>query len=173
MNPVYGYVSDVYSNSGINGIEPVYDFRKDKQGRTRLVQIDTKDVYKEIQTYKDDTNIYSIIEKCGGIENLSKLDSNKGFFADISDFPDNINDYHNMEDECRYKFSGLPIEIKNKFDNDYNVFMTSLYNGTFDSLLNKDVELKNIESEFVNVKSYDNNVDIKSDNNKSDVKEDK
>lgn len=63
----------------------------------KLVKVGEKDLQEEIQSFKDDCDLYKILEKVAMSTNVitgneNELNSKKGFYGDLSDVPSGIND---------------------------------------------------------------------------------
>lgn len=125
--------TNISSNSGSRYLD-LFHFEYNDKGEKFLVPYDKKDVYAEIQTYAHDNDIYVLLKKYLGGD-LTALDKNKGFYADITNVPNNINDWHNRIEQGKDIFNGLPIEFKEMFGNDVNQFMTSIAEGSFENKL--------------------------------------
>lgn len=78
-------------------------------------------VYDKIQEAREDTEIYPTLEKYGCIEGHMMADNEK-MFADFTEFRDlrTMKDQQIKADEMFY---ALPLEVRQKFNNDKNVFM--------------------------------------------------
>ena len=77
-----------------NGYENKYRQHYDDKGvRSLVLTEDREPVYKKIQSFAEDTNIYKILSRYFGGD-VSALDKNKGFYADVRDIPRNFNDFH-------------------------------------------------------------------------------
>ena len=119
-----------------NGYENKYRQHYDDKGvRTLVLTEDKEPVYKKIQSFAEDTNIYKILSRYFGGD-VSVLDKNKGFYADIRDIPCNFNDFHNKIVECQNIWNGLATDFKEMFNNDLNQFVSSIYNKDFEDKLN-------------------------------------
>ena len=61
-----------------------------------LKRVEDKNFYEEIQSYKDDCDIYSILAKFEKTGDISLLHQGIKEFGDYYDIPDNINDFENL-----------------------------------------------------------------------------
>lgn len=150
-------VVDVDKKSGeklkVSGRRYTYKVEYDKQGKRHLVISGTEDVYKSIQSFKDDTDIYKIISRYFNGD-ISAVDPNKGFYADLTGIPKNVHDWFNKTEQAKELYSGLPTDFKIKFGNSINEFMTSLYGNDFESKYNDYVASKNPN----NISNNDNSI---------------
>lgn len=111
---------------------PTYKVEYDDKGNRELVVNGTDLVYEKIQSFKADTDIYKILSRYFGGD-VSVLDKNKGFYADITQIPKNFNEFHNKIEQGQAIWSGLPTDFKSMFDNDLNKFVNSIYEKDFES----------------------------------------
>lgn len=76
-----------------------YIWTKDKKGQEVLQETEAIDIQQEIESYADECDIKSIVRKASFdpqfLESLSKGALNDTY-TDITDFPQNIHEYHRM-----------------------------------------------------------------------------
>lgn len=137
------------------GYEYEYKEEYDKDGHADLVICGRKNVYDYIQSFKQDTDIKKILEKYLGGD-LSVIDKNKGFYADISSMPKNFSDFHNKIIEGQRIYDGLPTDFKSEFGNNINAFMNSIYDESFEGKYNDYVNRKSVRSSHIS--NMDTNV---------------
>lgn len=128
-----------------SGRRYTYKQEYDKQGKRHLVISDTEDVYNTIQSYKDDTDIYKIVSRYFNGD-VTVLDKNKGFYADVTKIPHDIREWHNKIEEGQNIFAGLPTDLKREFGNDLNQFITSVFNQDFEEKYKNYVSRKNVNT---------------------------
>lgn len=95
------------------------EFDKDKITLKKAGQ--EYNVYDMIQEAREDTELYPTLEKYGCIEGHMSLDSGK-MYADFKEFKD-LRTLKDMERKADEMFYSLPLEIRQKFNNDKSVFM--------------------------------------------------
>lgn len=117
--------------------------------------------YEEIQSYKDDNNIERILERLGG--DISKLDTNKGVYIDVTSLPDNYNTFMNNLNLIADDYSKLPVKYKEKLKNNYNLFFGLAMNG----------KLKDFINDIDNSEKYINNINFDFGGKNESPKEDK
>ena len=142
-----------------------YDYKEeyDKNGVRKLVIKGRHSVYDKIQSYKDDVDIYKILARYFNGD-ISVIDKNKGFYADITSIPKTFSEFHNKIVEGQNIYNGLPTDFKQMFGNDINQFMASIYDKSFDEkLLQYNMSKQKINN--INVKNVDNNNNVKGDSN--------
>lgn len=97
----------------------------DKQGNLQLVQDGEKDLYAEIQSHKDSTDLALILNRYfnGDPMALSRV---QGAYMDVTGMPTNLHEAMSLVDNARRDFDTLPVDIKQLFDNDANKFLATL-----------------------------------------------
>lgn len=107
-----------------NGHEPKYEYKVTDEGR-ELVKTGETDVYALIQSRLDETKIENIIKRA--TYNPTALGSQdwqaSGTMTDISDAPTNYHEWYGRIKDAEAEFDKLPIEVKNKWDNDVEKYI--------------------------------------------------
>lgn len=106
-------------------IAKTYGYRIDKDtGKRILVETGSTNIYDMIQASHESTKLENIIKRATG--DPSVLQVKDGQYVDISEMPTNMFDMQNLMLKAGEDFSKLPIEVKNKFDNSVEKYI-SLY----------------------------------------------
>lgn len=113
-----------------DGIEDVYEKQVDKSGAVSFVKTSQKNLYEEIQAYKDDCDINFIIARCVKDGSVSLLADNGRSVVDVSMLPDNILDLYNLSEQLKNEFLSLPVEEREVFNQSSLLYMDSRINGT-------------------------------------------
>jgi hypothetical protein len=107
-----------------NGHEPEYEYKVTETGR-ELVKTGENDVYALIQSRLEETKIENIIKRAtydptalGGQEW-----QNSAQMVDITDVPTDYHTWYNRIEDAKKQFEALPIEVKNKWDNDVEKYV--------------------------------------------------
>lgn len=97
-----------------------------KDGTIKLFSVGRQDVYADIQSYESETNINSIIARASNGD-FSGLDCGRGegIFGDFTQMPSSYFEVLNIVIEGKHAFEKLPVEIKEKFGNDFNKWFVS------------------------------------------------
>lgn len=107
-----------------NGHEPEYEYKVTETGR-ELVKTGETDVYALIQSRLDETKIENIIKRATydptTLGNQDWQTSEK--MVDISDAPKNYHEWYGRIKEAEAEFDKLPVEVKNKWDNDVEKYI--------------------------------------------------
>lgn len=118
------------------GMETVYQWKYNNDGTRELEMVDEKNVYHEIQQYKEDCDIVNIISRLGGINNLQQLPP-RGVYADMTQLPKNLYEAVELQEKAKNSFLKLPKEIREDFNNDMLQFMASIGTEKWNSSLKK------------------------------------
>ena len=85
------------------------------------------DVYEKIQSYKDQTDIKAIIDRCIITQDMRELYKTEGFYADMTIMPKSRIEALKSIAEAQNVWNKLPAEVKEKFDSDMNKFFASAF----------------------------------------------
>lgn len=119
------------SNSGTPTLQE-YEYKFEKSGHKMLVKKDSViNVYERIQADRDSTDINKLMERFA-LGDTEAININKGFFIDARDLPKNYAEVFERGLEAEQYFEGLPVELKEMFDNSHSVFFTEMGSDEFD-----------------------------------------
>lgn len=119
----YGEKPPAPENNPGNEMEPHFIEKIDENGRFYLEQDGETDTYAEIQSYKDETDVHSILSRYFAGD--TQLLHNRGVYIDATQLPTSYHEMYNLMADQRDKFDALPIEIKQKFENNFNMWAAS------------------------------------------------
>lgn len=107
-----------------DGHEPEYEYRITETGR-ELVKTGENDVYALIQSRLDETKIENIIKRATYDPTAlgNQEWQNSAQMVDITDVPTDYHTWYNRIEDAKKQFETLPIEIKNKWDNDVEKYV--------------------------------------------------
>lgn len=107
-----------------NGYKNKYHMELDKTGHKYLVKDEPENIYILIQSHAEEVKIENIIARAmaGDETALNKV---QGQYMDTTKNPKNLADLQNTMIKMRQDFEKLPTEIKQKFDNDYHVYIST------------------------------------------------
>lgn len=106
-----------------NRMEPHYVERYDETGHPYLVKDGETDVYKIIQSHKEECDINLMLQRyAAGDDSMMRQD---GRYIDTSNLPTTIHEYFNLITAQRDKFDALPAVIKQKFGNSFEVWAST------------------------------------------------
>lgn len=125
-----------------------YEYKLDKKGAKQLVKKDSQiDVYSKIQADAQSCDINYLMQRFA-LGDTEALDINKGFYLDTRDMPKTYAEVFERGLECEQYFDGLPVDLKEMFDNSYSVFFTEM-NETPDKF---DKKVAQYNSRFVDTR---------------------
>lgn len=107
-----------------DAVIPVRKARK-VEGVVKVFDTDTKfNMAEYINSFKDSCDINVLLKRftAGDQDVIQRMSHQYGDFLDLAELPDNFNDMMAIVDDGKNTFDKLPIEIKNKFNNNYNEF---------------------------------------------------
>lgn len=107
-----------------NPIQTTYKYVIDADtGRKKWVANGTSNLYDKIQKSLEGVKLENIIKKVSmGEEAL--LNAVSGDWVDVTEMPQNLIDAQNMILDCKRQFENLPLEIRKKFDNDVEYYVS-------------------------------------------------
>jgi hypothetical protein len=101
-----------------NIMEPQYKERYDENGNAYLEQVGEINTYEKIQSYKDEVDPMSILARYAAGD--TTVMANPGWYIDTSKLPENYIEWRNLMNEQKEKFETLPLEIRNRFGNNFD-----------------------------------------------------
>lgn len=138
--------SKFVSPSG-NGFVDVYELVTDKKsGSEEVVKTGKKNLFEEIQAYRESTEIANIINRFlnGETDVLKQV---QGAYMDVTNAPTSYADYFAKVKEAEKIFNQLPDAIKDKFDNSAEKFFLEFGTESFNDKVS-DPEVVNPMSEI-------------------------
>lgn len=119
----------VYQEPG-NPIKQVYSPRYNDDGVLDLVVTGQENLYDYIQSHKESTDIHVLLTRfANGEEDI--LSRMQGFYADVSDMPKTYAEVLNAVIVGEETFARLPVEVKQRFDNSFAVWLSSMDSPDF------------------------------------------
>ena len=109
-----------YSNPG-NPIHVIYSPIVDKNGNVELKATGKENTDDIIQSYAESCDIKNILKRVGE-GNLDLLNQRVGQYGDFTKLPNTLAEALQMQINSKMLFESLPVEVKQKFDNDSNKF---------------------------------------------------
>lgn len=112
----------IYAELG-SPIRTLYGGRYDVNGRLVLEEKGEENFYDYIQSFRDSVDLNVILARFsnGETDALSKV---QGFYADVTEFPQNMAEALNRINECEEMFKSLPLEVRQKFDCSFEQFLS-------------------------------------------------
>lgn len=119
----------VYQPPG-NPEKLIYSPRYTDDGVLDLVVTGKENLYDYIQSHKESTDIHVLLTRFANGEEdvLSRM---QGFYADVTSMPKTYAEVLNAVIVGEETFARLPVEIKQKFDNSFAVWLSSMDSPDF------------------------------------------
>lgn len=127
------YRGHFYSDAGSH-MHPTFEVQLDERGHKVLIQTGEKDIYEEIQSYYEDTKIENIIARCAAGDR-DILNQRQGVYADITGAPKDLFEAQNTILKLQGEFDKLPVDIRAKFDNSKERFISMFGSDEFWDIL--------------------------------------
>lgn len=107
-----------------------YVGRYNDRGQLVLEESGTEDLYAYIQSFKDSTDLKTIIDRYtnGETDVLSKV---QGFYADVSNMPGTYADMLQIVNNGEQTFNDLPVDIRAKFGHNFGEFLAEFGSAEF------------------------------------------
>lgn len=104
-------------------VEEVWAMKLDEKGNEVFYIEGKTNVYEKIQAYLEETKIENILQRCIDTNDISILNKVKGQYMDITNMPTNIMEAHSKIKEAEDTFNNLPIEIRKKYEYNFNKYL--------------------------------------------------
>lgn len=120
---IYDASERIFTNAG-NPVKTVYKSRLNKNGDIEVYEAGKENIYKLIQSNADtvDINIMMAKFKAGDEE---ALNNKKAFYMDLTEMPESQFEAINMVNDSKWAFEELPVNIKEKFGNNYEKWLAT------------------------------------------------
>ena len=148
-NPYIKTRSNVCSSSGAAIYKPVA-YKYDNDSKCMVPYLDKpQDRYAMIQASKAKVDINDIIKRaqCGDVSVLNM--KRELPITDVSSIPDNMNDAHQLSVQALNNWSSLSPDVRKIFNNDLDVFMSAVEDGSYIQTINDALKPKE-KNEVVN-----------------------
>lgn len=109
-----------YANPG-SRVKIIYEPFFDDNGARVLRPVGKEDLNAYIQSFKEQTDINVIIKRFE-LGDVSALNARSCTYGDFTNAPKTLADFLNAQITADRLFSELPVDVRNKFDNDVNKF---------------------------------------------------
>lgn len=125
----YDVRTPVYQEPG-NPEKLVYSPRYSDTGVLDLVVTGKENIYDYIQSHKESTDIHVLLERFANGEEdvLSRM---QGFYGDVTSMPKTYAEVLNAVIAGEETFARLPVEVKQRFDNSFAVWLSSMDSPDF------------------------------------------
>lgn len=104
--------------------EIIYDAKVLPDGQIELREAGKKNIQEYIDSFRECTDISFIVQRLKNGD-VTDLNLKEGFYADITKMPKTRAEFMQLFIDMERKFNELPLEIRNKFDNNYRNWFAS------------------------------------------------
>lgn len=148
--------SDVFVSVAGSKIVAEYGLVTSDDGITSVGVVGEKNLDSIIQSNKDTGNVALLVAKynAGDTEALNKA---RGVYGDFRNMPTTYAEMVSRLNECRAVFEALPVDIKEQFDNNPDVFWCQYGSERFNNIFAGDVG-HSVNNEFGNIVPNDPDV---------------
>lgn len=135
----YDKRAPVYQEPG-SRIKQVFSPRYTDDGVLDLVVTGEEDLYDYIQSHKESTDIHVLLDRFANGEEdvLSRM---QGFYGDVTDMPKTYAEVLNAVIVGEETFARLPVEVKQRFDNSFAVWLSSMDKPDFSKRMGLDDDM--------------------------------
>ena len=121
---MYDKRTRVHCNSG-DPMKKVYKPVVGDDGIIQLIESGVESLYDSIQSWKDSVDINVILARYanGDVDALSKV---QGAYGDFTQFPSTYAEMLNRVIQGRHMFESLPLEIREKYNQDFGQFIAAM-----------------------------------------------
>lgn len=99
-----------------------------EDGTIKLVLERLENTDEIIDSYRQSTDIHNIIARIEAGD-ISLLNQKRGFYGDVTEMPKTYADMLNLMHRGEEFFNKLPVEVKEKYNNDFNQFFADFDNA--------------------------------------------
>lgn len=111
-----------------DGTTPKYE-EVTRDGRTFLEETGKDNLFEFVQASKEETLVYNIIARYQRGD-VTALHKRVGQFMDVVGMPTNLAEAHQVLISQRRVFDSLPVDVRKKFDDDFNVYVETVAKST-------------------------------------------
>lgn len=142
-----------YPNTGL--IEPEFS-KVTENGETFIKKTGEFDYQEYLNIPREESEVYTAINKFVAGD-VSVLENARGFYGDVRNFPKTLHEAQNLSIKARNDFDSLPLEIRQKFNNNVDYFVAQLDSSSTREIFEKYLD-DHKPVEFVPLKKESDNV---------------
>lgn len=141
----------MYTNPGTKTV-PKYESVVEKDGSIKLIPCGERQLDLEIQADRDAGDINIIVRRYAAGD-TSVLSRTQGWYGDICDLPKTRQEMLQTVMSAEAKFDELPLELREKFDNDWRKAFAAMDSPQFEEIVKGYFESAEGKSDSINVES--------------------
>lgn len=115
-----------------SGMEPVFEERI-VDGINQLVKVGENPISPMIQEYAEETKVYNILARYKRGD-ITALNQRPGQYIDVVGMPSTLAEAQQKLRDVEEQFSRLPLEIRQKFNNNVNEYIDIVSHGTVEDV---------------------------------------
>lgn len=115
-------------------------------GTIDLVESGKIDLQAEIDSYREECDLNVIIQRYANGE-TDVLNKRKGMYGDFTQMPKTYAEVLQLQIDSRNLFNSLPVDIKEKFDNDENKFFVQAGTQEWFDIIEPLYKIKDVKEE--------------------------
>lgn len=111
-------------------------------GVLELVETGKEDIYDMIQSHADSVDIHVLLKRYANGE-MDVFEKREGQYFDATEMPTTFAEMLNIVNNAKATFDSLPQELRNKFDQSFEVFLAKMDSPEFGDLMGfkKDIDV--------------------------------
>lgn len=122
--------------------EEIWAMKLDDKGNQVFYCEGKTNIYEKIQAHKDGVLLENLLKMCYDTNDMSILNVREAEYMDISEMPNNIYEAHRKIKEMENYFSTLPVEIRAKFDHNFDKFVAEAGTEEWIQKMKNEVEIE-------------------------------
>lgn len=120
----------IFSPTG-EKLEEVWAMKINDEGKEEFYISGKTNIYEKIQAFAEDVKIENIIAKVTATGDMSILQKVQGIYADTTEIPTNLFEAQQKIKEAEDVFNQLPTTVKEKYGNNFNVYLKDFGSETW------------------------------------------
>lgn len=134
---------------------PTFSESYDDDGVYTVIESGSFDIQDQINSFKDDCDIYCILRKVGSGE-TELLDKRVGSYLDVTSLPSNLHEAHKVMVQSQDFFNSLPLDVRLLYNNNYRQFVADFGSERFLSIFSqKEAPSPTVVSDISNDKTVE------------------
>ncbi len=118
-------IAEKFATSPGNPYRTIYSEKVNSDGSISLVEVGKENINDIIQAYKDSTDIAQIVAYYNSTGDESVLNRMVPQYGDFTELPKSFADMLQLRIDSLKFFEALPVDVRQKFNNDANVFFST------------------------------------------------
>lgn len=142
--------NDIYSNPG-DPIEIIYSPVVSEDGTIGLEESGKINIQEEIDSYEESCALENVIKRYVNGDTTA-LNQHQAKYGDFTQFPKTYAEVLQLQIDSNNLFNSLPVDIKQKFDNDANKFFVMSGSDEWNKILSPLMKKETVEEKVEEIK---------------------